>query len=192
VVVETRPDRVESVGAAHQLHRRAAHPAWGGHGSAAGPIAGEQKILVGVDQPEATRSPHRELAGFGDQAEITDDLVEWNYGEFEGRTTQEIRAEAPGWTIWNGILPGGEAPDDVGRRCQRVIDRAKEAGGDVALFSHGHILRVMAATWLGLQPIEGRCFTLGTGTYSVLGYEHEYTTTLVWNQSVQAVVEAIE
>ena len=151
-----------------------------------------KKFSLVLTSPRQRARRTCELAGFGDQAEITDDLAEWNYGEFEGRTTQEIRAEAPGWTIWNGILPGGEAPDDVGRRCQRVIERAKEAGGDVALFSHGHILRVMAATWLGLQPTEGRCFTLGTGTYSVLGYEHEYTTTLVWNQSVQAVVEAIE
>lgn len=133
-----------------------------------------------------------ELAGFSSQAEICDDLAEWNYGEYEGRTTRDIRKDVPGWTIWNGQPPGGESSVDIGARCQRVIERAKEAGGDVALFAHGHILRVMAATWLGLQPTEGRCFTLGTGTYSVLGYEHEYTTTIVWNQSVQAVVEAIQ
>ena len=154
-------------------------------------LAGKNFSLV-MSSPRQRALRTCELAGFLPQAEVTEDLAEWNYGQYEGRTTKEIRQESPGWTIWNGQTPGGETPDEVGARCQRVIERAKEAGGDVALFAHGHVLRVMAATWLGLQPTEGRCFTLGTGTYCVLGYEHEYTTTLVWNQSVQAVVEAIE
>ncbi|MBG80892.1 MAG: histidine phosphatase family protein [Phycisphaerae bacterium] len=154
-------------------------------------LAGKSFSLV-MSSPRQRALRTCELAGLLPQAEVTEDLAEWNYGQYEGRTTKEIRKESPAWTIWNGHTPGGETPDEVGARCQRVIERAKEAGGDVALFAHGHVLRVMAATWLGLQPSEGRCFTLGTGTYSVLGYEHEYTTTLVWNQSVQAVVEAIE
>ena len=154
-------------------------------------LAGKNFSLV-MSSPRQRALRTCELAGFLPQAEVTEDLAEWNYGQYEGRTTRDIRKESPGWTIWNGQTPGGESPGEVGARCQRVIERAKEAGGDVALFAHGHILRVMAATWLGLQPTEGRCFTLGTGTYCVLGYEHEYTTKLVWNQSVQAVVEAIE
>ncbi len=154
-------------------------------------LAGKNFSLVLVS-PRQRAGRTCELAGFSSQAELCSDLSEWNYGEYEGRTTTEIRKDVPGWTIWNGQPPGGESASDVQARCRRVIDRAKEAGGDVALFAHGHVLRVMAATWLGLQPEEGRCFTLGTGTYCVLGYEHEYTTTLVWNQNVQAVVEAIE
>ncbi len=154
-------------------------------------IAGRSFALVLCSPLQRARRTC-ELAGLRTTAELTDDLVEWNYGAYEGRTTREIRKEVPGWTIWKGRPPGGESPEEVGHRCQRVIERAKETGGDVALFGHGHVLRVMAARWLGLQPTEGRCFTLGTGTYSVLGYEHEYTTTIVWNQSVQAVVEAIE
>ena len=123
-----------------------------------------------------------ELAGLGDQAEVCDDLLEWDYGEYEGRKTVDIRAERPGWTVFSGPMPGGESIQQVSQRVDRVIARAGEAGGDVALFAHGHVLRVLAARWCDLDPIEGRRLPLSTGTISVLGWEHETRGIAVWNQ----------
>jgi probable phosphoglycerate mutase len=121
------------------------------------------------------------LAGYGDVVELADDLVEWDYGGYEGRTTADIREERPGWTIWSGDVPGGETPDQVAARARRVIDRAAAAGGDVALFAHGHVLRVLAATWLGLPATAGRLIALGTATLSVLGHERETRVISLWN-----------
>ncbi len=114
------------------------------------------------------------LAGYGDVAEICDDLLEWDYGEHEGRRTAEIRVDVPGWSIWDGGAPGGETAEQVAARARRVIQRAEKAGGDVACFAHGHFLRVLIATWLGLPPREGRLFKLGSASVSVLGHEHEW------------------
>ena len=124
------------------------------------------------------------LAGFGEVAERCDDLVEWDYGAFEGRTSAEIRAERPGWTIWTGEVPGGETAEDVGRRATRVIDRAAAAGGDVLLCAHGHLLRVLGAVWAGLPPRDGRALALATASLGVLGYEHETRVLLAWNVTV--------
>jgi probable phosphoglycerate mutase len=90
------------------------------------------------------------LAGFGDRAEVTEDLVEWDYGEYEGRTTAEIREESPGWTLWSDGVPGGETAADIGRRVDRVIERARSVEGDTVCFAHGHVLRVLAARWVAL------------------------------------------
>lgn len=121
------------------------------------------------------------LAGYGDVARAEDDLREWDDGVYEGRTTAEIQRETPGWTIWDGEVPGGETAAEVGRRADRVIRQATEAGGDVALFAHGHLLRVLAARWLGLAPSEGRFFALGTSSIGVLGYEREARVIRAWN-----------
>ena len=121
------------------------------------------------------------LAGYGDVARVEDDLREWDYGAYEGRTTAEIQREMPGWTIWDDQVPGGETASEVGRRADRVIRQATEAGGDVALFSHGHLLRVLAARWLGLGPTEGRLFALGTSSIGVLGYERDIRVIRAWN-----------
>jgi len=112
-----------------------------------------------------------ELAGF--KPEIEDDLVEWDYGDLEGRTTDQIRATYPGWTIWDGPWPGGETPAQVGQRADRVVQRALAlpAGTRALLFGHGHLLRVLAARWLRQPPTAGRLFVLVTGTVSVLGWE---------------------
>lgn len=123
-----------------------------------------------------------ELAGYLDQAEVTDDLVEWDYGSYEGITTKEIRRTVPGWTVWDGAIPGGESIDEIAARADRVIARMRAADGDVALFGHGHSLRVLAARWCDLPPVEGRRFPLETATLSVLGWEHEYPTIRAWNQ----------
>ena len=122
------------------------------------------------------------LAGYGDAAVSTGDLVEWDYGRYEGRTTDEVRAERPGWSIFQNGVEGGETIDEVATRSRRVIERAAAVtGGDVLLFAHGHVLRVVAATWLGLPPDAGRLFALRTATLSILGYERETRVLSVWN-----------
>ncbi|MFB0505814.1 MAG: histidine phosphatase family protein [Thermodesulfobacteriota bacterium] len=129
------------------------------------------------------------IAGYGDVAHFTDDLLEWDYGAYEGRTTADIRKEAPGWTIWTGNPPGGETKEQVGRRALNVIDKVSAAGGDVALFAHGHLLRVLAACWLGLAPDAGRLLALGTASLSVLGYERETRVITTWNQDWHLVLK---
>ncbi|HEY6533326.1 MAG TPA: histidine phosphatase family protein [Acidimicrobiales bacterium] len=145
------------------------------------------KLLAGHDFALVLTSPLQrarhtcELAGLGDQAEIDDDLLEWDYGDYEGVTTVQIREHDPGWTVWTGAIPNGESLDDVAARADRVIARARAAAGDVAVFAHGHILRVLTARWCDLAPIEGRRFVLETATLSQLGWEHEYPGILRWN-----------
>lgn len=114
-----------------------------------------------------------ELAGFGATARVDPDLVEWNYGRYEGLRTAEILAERPGWQLFQEGCPGGESPAEVGARADRVISRVRAVGGDVLLFSSGHFLRVFAARWLGLEPGDGRYFLLGTASFSQVGYEHD-------------------
>ena len=122
------------------------------------------------------------LAGLGDSAQTTDDLREWDYGEYEGITTAQIRESRPDWYLWRDGCPGGEQAADVGRRVDRVIASLGE--GDVALFAHGHVLRVLAARWIGLEPEAGALLALGTGTLSVLGYERETRVVKRWNSPV--------
>ena len=121
------------------------------------------------------------LAGFAPN--VTPDLQEWTYGAYEGLTTAEIQVQNPGWTIWTGTPPGGESAAEVGARADRVIAQAAAAGGDVALFGHGHMLRVLAARWLGLEPAGGRLLALSTGSVSVLGYERETRVVQGWNRT---------
>jgi broad specificity phosphatase PhoE len=121
------------------------------------------------------------LAGLGQSAVVEPNLVEWNYGEYEGLTPRQIDAMAPGWLIFRDGCPGGETPEQVGARVDRVIDRARAVEGDVALFAHGHVLRVLAARWLGLPPRGGQHFLLNTGTLSVLGYYHDIPAVKIWN-----------
>ena len=121
------------------------------------------------------------LAGLGDQAELTDDLQEWDYGEYDALRTVDIREERPGWTVWKDGAPGGETVDDVGRRADRVLEVARAAAGDVALFGHGHMLRVIAARWIDLPPDYGARLGLSTATISVLGWERETAVIHRWN-----------
>ena len=122
-----------------------------------------------------------ELAGLGNSAVIDDDLVEWNYGEYEGLTPKQIHEGAPGWLIFRDGCPGGEAPEQVGARVDRVIARARAVEGDVALFAHGHVLRALVARWIELPPGAGQHFLLDTGTLCVLGYYREIPAVRVWN-----------
>jgi broad specificity phosphatase PhoE len=113
-----------------------------------------------------------ELAGFGSAAEVDRDLTEWNYGRYEGRTGAEIHAERPDWQLFRDGCPGGETAVQVGARADRVISRVRAVQGDILLFSSAHVLRVLAARWLGLEPGAGRYFLLSTASLSALGYEH--------------------
>jgi probable phosphoglycerate mutase len=120
-------------------------------------------------------------AGYGDVAVRSDDLVEWDYGAYEGRTAAEIRAEVPGWSLWTDGVAGGETIEDVAVRARRAIDRAAQAAGDVALFAHGHVLRVLAACWVGLPAREGRILPLGTAAIGILGRENGDRVIRTWN-----------
>ena len=128
-----------------------------------------------------------DLAGFGAQAVPTDDLLEWDYGSYEGMTTDEIRRSRPGWSLWDdGVPPGatpGESIAEVATRVDRVVDRARATGGDVLCVAHGHVLRVLAARWLGLAPEYGRHFALEPASISVLGWEREEPVILGWNRT---------
>ena len=123
------------------------------------------------------------LAGFGDVAKIEPDLHEWDYGDYEGRSTADIRRERPGWELWKDGVPNGETVDQVGERGDRVIARAVAAGGDVALFAHGHVLRILTSRWIGLPADCGRMFALDTASISVLGHERDTRVISRWNRS---------
>jgi broad specificity phosphatase PhoE len=123
------------------------------------------------------------MSGLGNRCQVTQNLCEWDYGDYEGKTTVEIRKTDPTWSIWDGYTPGGETGEQVAARADRVIEMVRNAGGNVAVFSHGHMLRVLTARWLGLSPAEGRLFALSTGTLSVLAYERDTPVIKVWNQA---------
>jgi broad specificity phosphatase PhoE len=125
------------------------------------------------------------LAGLGDVAETTDALLEWDYGEYEGITTKEIRASRPRWFLWRDGCPGGETAADVGARVDPLVEQLARLDGDVAIFSHGHVLRVLTARWLTLGPEAGALFALGTGTLSILGFEREVRVIRRWNAPVE-------
>ena len=129
------------------------------------------------------------LAGFGEVAVRRDELMEWDYGEYEGRTTPEIRGERPGWTLWGDGVPGGETADEVGARADRVLEELGSVDGDVLLIAHGHVLRVLSARWLGLEPAAGRLFALDPATLCVLGYERETRVIRLWNQAVAKPID---
>jgi probable phosphoglycerate mutase len=121
------------------------------------------------------------LAGLGEGAQAREELLEWDYGEYEGLTTPEIRERRPGWSLWRDGAPGGESPALVGARADRLLADLRGLPGDAALFAHGHVLRVIAARWLGLEPADGALLALSTATVSVLGWERETAVLRLWN-----------
>lgn len=121
------------------------------------------------------------LAGYGDAAMVEPDLQEWDYGEYEGLTTKQIRERSAGWSLWVDGVPSGETIAEVAARADAVIAQASEVNGDVALFAHGHILRVLAARWLGLEPAAARLLALHTASLSVLAYERNTRVIQLWN-----------
>ena len=127
-----------------------------------------------------------ELAGFGAIAEVDRDLVEWDYGQYEGRRTVEILAERPGWELFRDGAPGGESPKEVSERADRVVRRARAVSGDVLIFTSGHFMRVLATRWLGLEPtVNCKFFMLSTASLSALGYEHDLSRPVIrlWNET---------
>lgn len=127
-----------------------------------------------------------ELAGFKSAAEVDKDLVEWNYGQYEGRRTAEIRAERPGWELFRDGCPGGESPQQVSVRADRVVKRVREAPGNVLVFTSGHFMRVLATRWLGLEPsVNCKFFMLSTASLSAVGYEHDVSRPVIqlWNET---------
>jgi broad specificity phosphatase PhoE len=144
-------------------------------------LAGREFALV-LTSPMARAADTCREAGLGEAAEVRDDLREWDYGEYEGVTTAEIRAQSPGWVLWRDGCPGGETAEQVGARVDRVISELRSLEGDAALFAHGHVLRVLAARWLDLPPERGASLGLSTATLSVLGHERENAVIWTWNQ----------
>jgi broad specificity phosphatase PhoE len=156
------------------------------------------KYLTGTKFQTVLRSPMLraketcEIAGYGDVAVVDEGLREWDYGVYEGRTTQEIQAEIPGWSVWKDPIVGGESLEQVGARADGVIARVLAASGPatnetvrVALFAHAHILRILAARWVGLEPRDGSLLVLGTGSVSVLGWERETRVIQHWNRGFE-------
>jgi broad specificity phosphatase PhoE len=143
-------------------------------------LAGRAFALV-LTSPLSRASETCELAGLGEEAQGRDELLEWDYGDYEGLTTAEIREQRPGWYLWSDGCPGGEGAEDVGTRVNRVIAEALAADGDVALFAHGHVLRALGARWIE-QPTEtGGRLALSTGAVCALGFEREVRVVRVWN-----------
>lgn len=127
-----------------------------------------------------------ELAGFKAVAEVDKNLVEWDYGQYEGRRTAEIRAERPGWELFRDGCPGGESPQQVSERADRIVKRVREVSGNVLIFTSGHFMRVLATRWLGLEPsVNCKFFMLSTASLSALGYEHDVTRPVIrlWNET---------
>lgn len=147
---------------------------------AVGAALRERQFALVLTSPLARAAETCRLAGLAERAVARDELQEWDYGEYEGRKTIDIRREHPGWTVWNDV-PGGETLAEVGARADRVLEELREATGDVAVFAHGHLLRVLAARWLGLEPGAGRLLALDPGSISVLGYERETAVLRSWN-----------
>jgi broad specificity phosphatase PhoE len=145
------------------------------------PVLARETFALVLCSPMQRARETCELAGLGETVLIDPDLVEWNYGEYEGLTPRQIRESAPGWLIFRDGCPGGEAPEQVAERVDRVIARARAVDGDVALFAHGHVLRVLGARWIGLPAGAGQHFLLDTGTRCVLGYYRDIPAVKIWN-----------
>lgn len=145
------------------------------------------KFSLVLSSPRQRALETAKLAGFADTLKIDDNLREWDYGIYEGRSTPQIREELgdPNWSIWDQTPPEGESLDHVATRAHALIERALEAGGDVAMFSHAHFLRILAATWIGLPPNGGRLFTLSTGAINRLGFERTTRVISLWNLSFE-------
>jgi broad specificity phosphatase PhoE len=150
---------------------------------AAGRKVGGQTFDLVLSSPLQRALETARIAGFGERVDLVDDLREWDYGDDEGRTTDEIREERPGWSIWTHGPKGGETIDQVAARTDRVIARIRSAEGDVLCFAHGHVLRILAARWIEQPPGDGQRLALSTATVSVLGWERETAVIQRWNEA---------
>lgn len=148
------------------------------------PVLSRQRFALVLTSPLERARETCTLAGLGEHAAIDRDLMEWNYGEYEGLTSKQIDARAPGWMLFRDGCPGGETPEQAATRADRVIARARSAEGHVALFAHGHIFRVLAARWVGLPAAAGSHFLLDTATLSILSYYRGIPAVKCWNAEV--------
>jgi broad specificity phosphatase PhoE len=151
-------------------------------GEALGKMIADRRFDLVLTSPLLRARVTCELAGLGDQAQVEPDLAEWDYGEFEGLSTDEIRQGIPNWSIWTHPPNKGEGLDDLAVRADRVIRNVQDVGGNVALFGHSHALRVLTARWLGLPPIAGSAFILETAAIGVLGWDREFPAVVRWNE----------
>ena len=145
------------------------------------PILAKVTFTLVLTSPLQRARETCELAGLGQFANVEPDLIEWNYGEYEGLTTEQIRSTRPGWSVFRDGCPGGESPEQVGARADRVITKVRATEGNVALFGHGHFTRVLAARWINLSASYGENFLLDTATLNVLGYYRESPAFMIWN-----------
>lgn len=145
------------------------------------PLVAERTFALVLTSPLQRAKETCELAGLGEKAELDSDLAEWNYGEYEGLTTPQIQEKEPGWSVFTHGCPGGETAEQIGKRIDRAIAKIRAAEGDVALFAHGHSLRVLAARWIELSPAGGSHFDLDTATLNILGYYHTLPAIVTWN-----------
>lgn len=145
------------------------------------PVLANEVFALVLTSPLHRARETCKLSGLGDKAEVEPNLVEWNYGEYEGVTSKEIHKTVPGWLVFNDGAPGGETPEQIGARADRVIQRVRAVQGNVALFAHGHIFRVLVARWLDLPATAGRNFLLDTGTLNILSYYRGYPAVKIWN-----------
>lgn len=149
------------------------------------PILAKQSFALALTSPLQRAQETCRLTGFGDVAKVEPDLVEWNYGRYEGLTPAQIHATAPGWLIFRDGCPGGEQPEEIGTRVDRVIAKVRAVEGNVALFAHGHVFRVLAARWLGFPASAGQHFLLDTATMTILSYYRGIPAIKQWNAPVQ-------
>jgi probable phosphoglycerate mutase len=147
-------------------------------------LAGQRFALV-LSSPLVRAAETCRLAGFGEAAVLDEDLLEWDYGSYEGLTTATIRETRPGWTLWEDGVPDGESPGEVGRRADRIIARVRELDGDALCFAHGHVLRVVAARWVGLPAVGGRVLALDAAATGVAGWEREVPVIERWNEPAE-------
>jgi broad specificity phosphatase PhoE len=148
------------------------------------PILAKVSFSLVLTSPLGRARETCELVGLGGRATVEPDLMEWNYGEYEGLTAKQIHAKRRGWVIFRDGSPGGETPEDVAVRADRVIARVRAAPGNVALFAHGHIFRVLVSRWIGLPPAAGQHFLLDTATLNILGYYRDSPAVKVWNAPI--------
>lgn len=148
------------------------------------PILAQESFTLVLTSPLQRARETCELAGLGQAANVEPDLIEWNYGEYEGLKTEQIRLTRPGWSVFRDGCPGGESPEQVGARADRVLTKIRATEGNIALFAHGHILRVLASRWINLSPKYGEHFLLHTATLNVLGYYRESPAFKIWNAPI--------
>jgi len=148
------------------------------------PILAKVTFTLVLTSPLQRARETCELAGLGQFANVEPDLIEWNYGEYEGLKTDQIRLTSPGWSVFRDGCPGGESPEQVGARADRVITKVRTAAGNVALFGHGHFTRVLAARWINLSANYGENFLLDTATLNILSYYRESPAFQIWNAPI--------